>query len=284
MNPRFSASTVAAALQKQIRISIKLPLPIKYRDWLWSVAQGDAGFSLAYNSPAAPIILLRARNTLALTGISTLLAWLIALPFGMWSAARPGKILDTLARGAVSHPTRNSRADSRASVVIHRCTQPFSSHWRRRVSQFLRTDVLGEVPRSPQPSGPSEPVPDSRCAAGSPFPREGCRRRSARLPVHRRRCCARNSASPLALSPRSACGRQSPHFSMGSFLGDSIELLSSDRGCLWLARAWPFVNRGNLAARCCISLSIPPCWPRVSSLPVTCWPTSFSSRSTQESA
>ena len=99
LDPRISASTVA---NLRAQYGLDQPLPIKYLRWLRSVAKGDCGFSFAYNSPAAPIVWVRARNTLLLTGIATLFAWLIALPFGMWSAARPGKVADLLARGTIA--------------------------------------------------------------------------------------------------------------------------------------------------------------------------------------
>jgi len=54
------------------------------------------GFSFAYNSPVAPLLLVRARNTLLLTITSTLLAWMVALPLGIWSAERLGRLPDRL--------------------------------------------------------------------------------------------------------------------------------------------------------------------------------------------
>jgi peptide/nickel transport system permease protein len=99
LNPRISAATIAA-LRSQYGIGQSFP--VKYFRWLRSTAKGDVGFSLAYNSPAAPIVRVHAENTLLLTGTATLFAWLVALPFGLWSAARPGKVADVLARGMIS--------------------------------------------------------------------------------------------------------------------------------------------------------------------------------------
>src|SRR5260370_9356595 len=50
------------------------------------------GFSFAYNSPVAPLLLLRAGNTLILTITSTLLAWALALPLGIGSAEPLGHL------------------------------------------------------------------------------------------------------------------------------------------------------------------------------------------------
>jgi len=54
------------------------------------------GFSFAYNSAVAPLLVARARNTLLLTITATLLAWGIALPLGVWSAERLGRLPDRL--------------------------------------------------------------------------------------------------------------------------------------------------------------------------------------------
>ncbi|MGA7855963.1 MAG: ABC transporter permease, partial [Candidatus Acidiferrales bacterium] len=88
MNPQVSARTVAAL---RAQYGLDRPLPVRYGNWLRAVLHGDLGTSFAYNSPVAPLLALRARNTLLLTGTATLLAWLLAIPFGIWSAARVGK-------------------------------------------------------------------------------------------------------------------------------------------------------------------------------------------------
>jgi peptide/nickel transport system permease protein len=88
VNPQVSALTIAAL---RTQYGLDKPLPVRYGSWLRAVLQGDLGTSFAYNSSVAPLLALRARNTLLLTGTATLLAWLLAIPFGIWSAARRGK-------------------------------------------------------------------------------------------------------------------------------------------------------------------------------------------------
>lgn len=97
LNPRISAQTIAGLRSQH---GLDYSLPVKYAYWLRSVAKGDWGFSFAYDTPAAPIIRFRVRNTLLLTGTATLLAWLVALPFGIWSVAK--RAPDLLARGVTS--------------------------------------------------------------------------------------------------------------------------------------------------------------------------------------
>jgi len=93
LNPQIAPETVAAL---RAQYGVDKPLPVRYLSWLSSALQGEMGFSFAYNSSVAPLLLVRARNTLVLTITSTLLAWAIALPLGIWSAERLGRLPDRL--------------------------------------------------------------------------------------------------------------------------------------------------------------------------------------------
>jgi peptide/nickel transport system permease protein len=88
LNPRVSAQTVDGLRSKY---GMNQPLPVRYGHWAFSVLKGDMGFSFSYNSPVGPLLWARARNTLLLTSIATLLAWLLAIPLGIWSAANKGR-------------------------------------------------------------------------------------------------------------------------------------------------------------------------------------------------
>src|SRR6202034_30096 len=83
LNPQISSETLA---NLQMQYGMGQPLPVRYFRWLNSAANGEFGFSFAYNSPVAPLLWSRARNTLLLTAWATLLAWLVALPLGILSA------------------------------------------------------------------------------------------------------------------------------------------------------------------------------------------------------
>ena len=91
LNPQIAPETLVA-LRAQYQLD--RPLPLRYFSWVNSVLHGQMGFSFAYNSPVAPLLLVRARNTLLLTITATLLAWAIALPLGVWSAERLGRFPD----------------------------------------------------------------------------------------------------------------------------------------------------------------------------------------------
>jgi peptide/nickel transport system permease protein len=88
LNPQISSRTIAG-LRSQY--GLDQSLPVRYRHWLQDVLKGDLGRSFAYNSPVTPLLAVRARNTLLLTGTAMLLAWLIAIPLGIWSAVHRGK-------------------------------------------------------------------------------------------------------------------------------------------------------------------------------------------------
>ncbi|PYT73075.1 MAG: ABC transporter substrate-binding protein [Acidobacteria bacterium] len=93
LNPQITPETIAAL---RAQYELNQPLPIRYVHWVSSVLHGNMGFSFAYNTPVAPLLLVRARNTLLLTVTAMLLAWGIALPLGIWSAERFGRLSDRL--------------------------------------------------------------------------------------------------------------------------------------------------------------------------------------------
>ena len=99
LNPQISSDTVAA-LRSQY--GLDRPLPVRYGRWVQSVMKGEWGYSFAYNSPVRALILLRARNTLLLTGCATLIAWLIAVPLGVWTASRAGSWPDRVCMSGTS--------------------------------------------------------------------------------------------------------------------------------------------------------------------------------------
>lgn len=78
------------------------PFLVRYADWVGSVARGDLGNSLAYGGPVAPLIKDRIAATLLLTISSTLVAWLIAVPVGIWTAARRRRWPDILSQVVLS--------------------------------------------------------------------------------------------------------------------------------------------------------------------------------------
>jgi peptide/nickel transport system permease protein len=99
LNPRVSPSTIEAMRD---RYGLDQSVPRKYLRWLQSIARGELGFSVAYNSPVGPLLWPRVRNTLLLTAPATVLAWLIAVPLGTWAASRHGGWADRVSAGATT--------------------------------------------------------------------------------------------------------------------------------------------------------------------------------------
>jgi peptide/nickel transport system permease protein len=87
-NPNVSPETITLL---NARYGLEKSLPVRYGRWINAAVHGDLGVSLAYNTPVAPLLLGRAKNTVLLTGVATLLAWLLAIPLGMWSSGRKSK-------------------------------------------------------------------------------------------------------------------------------------------------------------------------------------------------
>ena len=91
LNPQISPETITAL---RARYGLDKPLAVRYGRWMAALVRGDFGYSIAYNSPVAPLLWARAKNTLLLTGTATFLIWLIAVPLGVLTAASRGTWLD----------------------------------------------------------------------------------------------------------------------------------------------------------------------------------------------
>jgi peptide/nickel transport system permease protein len=91
LNPKVSPITIERLRERH---GSKDSIPHRYLIWLASIAKGDFGVSLTYQQPAAPILIPRVRNTLLLTVTGTMLAWLLAVPWGILSALKPRSLLD----------------------------------------------------------------------------------------------------------------------------------------------------------------------------------------------
>jgi len=102
---------VPAEVRAMLRLKFGLDDPVwqRYFRWLAAMLQGDWGFSFISRVDVDTLILQRLPVTLAVIGASQLLALLIALPVGIYSAARPyswfDRIASTLAFVGFSLPT-----------------------------------------------------------------------------------------------------------------------------------------------------------------------------------
>jgi peptide/nickel transport system permease protein len=96
LNPQISAQTIN---DLKVQYGLDQPVTLRYFRWTKSLAQGNFGYSLSYNTPVRTLLPERVRNTLLLGTISMLAAWMVALPLGIWSAARTGGWFDRMSSG-----------------------------------------------------------------------------------------------------------------------------------------------------------------------------------------
>jgi peptide/nickel transport system permease protein len=85
------------------------PVPLRYARWFVAMLHGDWGFSFVSRVHVVTLILQRLPTTLFVVGSAQLIALLIAVPVGVYSARRPYSLLDqvftTLAFVGFSLPT-----------------------------------------------------------------------------------------------------------------------------------------------------------------------------------
>jgi peptide/nickel transport system permease protein len=93
LNPNISPQTVIAL---KAQYSIDQPWPARYLHWVSSIAHGEFGYSLSYRCSVGALLWPRARNTLLLTSLSMLLAWMLAIPWGILEAVKPDSWLSRL--------------------------------------------------------------------------------------------------------------------------------------------------------------------------------------------
>jgi len=73
------------------------PVHEAYWDWLKGLASGDLGISFNEKKPVADVIGSRVWATLLLTVPSLVIAYLLAIPIGLWSTVRNGKLDERIA-------------------------------------------------------------------------------------------------------------------------------------------------------------------------------------------
>jgi peptide/nickel transport system permease protein len=90
-NPEISQKDIERLRHE---MGLDRPIPVQYWAWLKNFVQGDWGYSFTTKRPVLTEIWDRLPNTLLLTGISLLVALIIAIPAGIISATRQYSIFD----------------------------------------------------------------------------------------------------------------------------------------------------------------------------------------------
>ena len=88
---------VSPAQEAAMREQLGLNDPILIQYWRWITAivfRGDFGYSLDWNAPVSTLIWDRLGLTLAISSVSLVITWLIAIPVGVYSATRQYSVLD----------------------------------------------------------------------------------------------------------------------------------------------------------------------------------------------
>ena len=86
------------ALREQM--GLNQPVVLRYLAWIGGLAVGDFGRSFTYSSPVIELIAERAIVSVPLALISLALSTVIAIPVGLYAAARRGRASDTAMMGA----------------------------------------------------------------------------------------------------------------------------------------------------------------------------------------
>lgn len=93
-----------AALEEieQLRESLGLnePFYIQYGNYVFRMIQGDFGESFRYGQDALSVVLERLPATFELAIAAIVIAIMIAIPFGVWSATKQNSSIDLIATGA----------------------------------------------------------------------------------------------------------------------------------------------------------------------------------------
>ncbi len=91
MNPQISKETLK---ELERAYGLDQPLLVQYFKWLINALKFDLGYSFSYHVPVLELIKERIGNTLFLSITSGLLAWILAVPLGIWAALNPNRWID----------------------------------------------------------------------------------------------------------------------------------------------------------------------------------------------
>jgi peptide/nickel transport system permease protein len=80
-------------------LNLDKPFLVQYGTYLLNMVQGKFGESYKYSQEALPIVLERLPATLELAAASMIVATLLAIPLGIWSATKQNSFVDLFATG-----------------------------------------------------------------------------------------------------------------------------------------------------------------------------------------
>ena len=137
LGTRFDPETYQALRE---RAGLDRPLLVQYFSYLGNALTGDLGVSFRSGRPVTATLLERLPATLSLAGMSLLIALLIAIPLGLVSAIRSGKLSDYV------------------STVFSQIGVSIPDFWMAILLILLFTSTLGWLPPSGYVPFTEEPV------------------------------------------------------------------------------------------------------------------------------
>lgn len=89
-------TTAADIAEAKRRWGLDQPIHTQYLKFFVSAAKGDFGRSFKYDQPVIEVIRMRIPATLELALFSVIIALFLAIPLGVWAAAKPNSWIDNL--------------------------------------------------------------------------------------------------------------------------------------------------------------------------------------------
>ncbi|HVU07324.1 MAG TPA: ABC transporter permease [Verrucomicrobiae bacterium] len=90
-NPQISPETIA---RLKAQFHLDKPWYVQYFFWLENILRGNFGYSMAYKIPATSLILSRLWNTFTLSFLAMVIAWVVAIPLGIFAAVKRDSWID----------------------------------------------------------------------------------------------------------------------------------------------------------------------------------------------
>jgi peptide/nickel transport system permease protein len=91
IDPKISAEEIERA---QENLGLNDSLPVQYFNWITQILQGNLGYTIKTGQPVGQLILERLPATLLLTGTAFIIAFVLGVPLGVYSATKRNKLPD----------------------------------------------------------------------------------------------------------------------------------------------------------------------------------------------
>jgi peptide/nickel transport system permease protein len=83
------ATNLEEVARLRARYHLDDPFIVQYGWWMAGLVQGDLGQSMEHNTAVTTLLAQRLPWTILITGLTLMMAWMIAIPLGIWCATHP---------------------------------------------------------------------------------------------------------------------------------------------------------------------------------------------------